>query len=1393
MRKARKAAAKRVSAVLSVFLSALILLGGFPLLGGRGVGRAATNDYIGTTSLADVFNWENRSGYDASKYGPKGNNFSLLNTNENKTFSVDGLPQAGSYFLSKHRLSLEADWELSGAFNISFPASFPKNAMCVGNVVLHAGVYGDNEPLMAFAAGKEEGKTGPTVTVVYRNASTNYSNLLAENVDATHFGSAKSFHLSYDAKTHILSFNYDDTSLTANIYDVFSADVKDVQVRMSGLAHFGGGSLISGCTMSGTFSTAAYTGYSPEFVETKLLKANGSAFATGEIPKNGDTVIVQAKVKNNNTKASTQAVPCTLKLLQNDRDYPTAGIVPLTDREGQQIVANGAPVPSTTDIIGDGIPFKMTGAGDNIITYKAKINNPTGAAVTVGQAIADTFFQSRRCSKAELVPAVELVPQDPDAQPEPGQPAPTPGSDYHYTRTPANENGWNNTPVDLTFHEGTFDQFNVKKGNAVDATLTAGNPTKQYAGETDGTAVTYQAQNSQNGAISTVVNDTIKVDTTAPTLAAGAGKSLALGDSLSGVWKLERQDPATGGWSAANTFVLTNGNGSPSQSVTPTKNGVYRAVDAAGNVSDATLPVTVNDPPEIGVENPHHHSPQGPTNTTDQSGLVHAVYQDAITEILSDPPAYGGALTAGDLQAIIESRYQFAPYAGSVSGELVSMTQNGTDIAATGLSSSTPGSCQAVYTVTDQDGNTSTLNLTFSFIEKPLPPTVTPADPEETLPAPSEEIDAENRVHHRYTDAVTELISDPPAYGGTFTAADALAYIKGHYAFAAQTGDALTEAMTMTRGGADIAATGLDSSAPGSCLITYTVTDRDGNTAALELTYAFKARTEPPAVDPADPAHPLPEPEEEVDKNGLVHQTYRDQIVKIIADPPEFGGSLSAEKLKEIVESRYTFGPGDVSFAMTQNGADIAATGLDSSTPGSCLGAYIVADSQGNTTTLLLTYTYIEKPDPPAVVPADPENPPEGPQETVNPDNTVHHRYTDTVVELISDPPAYGGHFTIGDALGYIRDHYDFAAGSASLTGHALSMEQEGDPVVEISSAVPGSCLITYTVTDRDGNSTTLELTYIFKERVEPPLITPIDPENPPLGPEETVDRDGSVHHTYRDRIVVPITDPPQFGGLLTPEKLREIIEERYAFGPGEVSFSMSTAGLPSTRPGSCTGTYTVTDEMGNSTTLELTYEYAEHFAPPVITPADPERPLPTPEEVTDPNATVHRTYRDGITEQVSYPPAFGGSLSAQEALDWLRGQYQIAPGSSHRLRETIAISQDGADITPQGFATDREGSCLITYTVTDEYGNSSTLLFSYTLKEKGAANTGVVPDPDGGKNISGQGSGSGPYTGDSGWADSRGCSLHWLILGLALLAALYVAVRCRRLDREEEDDRVSL
>ena len=81
-------------------------------------------------------------------------------------------------------------------------------------------------------------------------------------------------------------------------------------------------------------------------------------------------------------------------------------------------------------------------------------------------------------SKAELVPAVELVPFDPNAEPEPDKPTPVPGTDYHYTRTPANENGWNRGPVEVTFCPGTFDQFHIKRGTDLEATLDAATPQK---------------------------------------------------------------------------------------------------------------------------------------------------------------------------------------------------------------------------------------------------------------------------------------------------------------------------------------------------------------------------------------------------------------------------------------------------------------------------------------------------------------------------------------------------------------------------------------------------------------------------------------------------------------------------------------------------------------------------------------------------------------------------------------------------------------------------------------------------------------------------------------------------------------------------------------------------
>ncbi|MBO1680378.1 hypothetical protein [Bittarella massiliensis (ex Durand et al. 2017)] len=1371
-------------------LTALLLAAGMALGLAPPPARAAgDNSFVSSSDLNDIFNWVNPPGF-GSNMGIHGKNIYFANTTAH--VETGGSYTAASNVASKRWVSLESDWEFRGTFDVTIDPDTP-HIFTRGFVVLKAR---DTNQIL-FSAGKFNEHLGlriMTGTAVAPNTATPTK----KDLTAAYFNGSKSFNISYSATSHILSCTYGDNTLTYDVYKFFPADTKEITVTLAGtIAWEKGKSAPSDSKVSGTFANAAYTKYNPQFVKTEVLQTNGTPFPANSPPVNSQIVMVKSTMRNTNANAHGQAVPCTLKLLQGNQTYPTAGIVPLV--QGQSIYANGAEVPANTDIVNSGIPFKMI-EGDNTVTYLAQIVNPSGAAVTVGQTIADDFFQSHRYSSAEVVPALPLKPGEVDKEPEPGQPAPNPGTDYHYTRTPANANGWNSGNVDVTFYEGAFNQFNITSGGAVNATLHSGNPTKQYSGETGtgGIPLSYQAVNTSSGQLSTTKTDTVKIDTTPPVLTAGEGGALSVSDALAGVWKLERQDPVTGAWSAANTFPLTKGNGDPVQSVTPAKNGVYRAVDAAGNISAATLPVTVNDPPEIDVKNTHHPSPQGPATTVDANGLAHAVYRDAVDEIITDPPAYGGALTAAELQAVVENRYQFTSHSGALSYQLVSMTQNGADIATAGLPSSAPGSCQAVYQVTDQDGNTATLNLTYSFIEKPLPPSLSPVDPEYPPTGPSEEIGPWNTtVHHTYRDHYVELIADPPAYGGTFSAADALAFIKAHYAFAAREGDSLTETLAMSQGDADILATGLPSSTPGSCLITYTVEDEKGNTTTLELTYTFKTRPVMPPVTPIGPG-PAPDGPEEPPpgKDGTLHHTYTYEITRIITDPPEFDGVLTAEKLREIIEGRYTFGPGDVSFAMTQSGADISAQGLPSSTPGSCLGSYTVTDGQGNTVTLLLTYRYIEKPRPPVPVPSNPEHPPEGPRETITgPDDpTVHHCYTDTVVELISHPPAYGGHFTIGDALGYIRDHYDFAAGSTSLTGHALSMEQEGDPAVEISSAVPGSCLITYTVTDRDGNSTTLELTYIFKERVEPPTITPIDPEYPPQGPEEQpVGPDGLIHHTYRDRIVVAITDPPQFGGALTADKLREIIETRYTFGEGVVTFAMTPDSLPSTVPGSCTGIYTATDGEGNSTTLELTYEYVERYDPPVIGPADPERPLPDPEETVDPDATVHRNYQDSLTEPVAYPPAFGGNLSAEAALNWMQSQYQIAPGTGTHLRENVALYQDGQEITPQGFATDREGSCLILYRVTDEYGNSSTLAFTYALTERQVEGGDIRPDGTG----SGQNpTGSGPYTGELGGHTHRqpaDCWVHWLALALTVITLAYLLVRKRQLDREEEKARENL
>ncbi|MBO1678942.1 hypothetical protein [Bittarella massiliensis (ex Durand et al. 2017)] len=743
--------------------------------------------------------------------------------------------------------------------------------------------------------------------------------------------------------------------------------------------------------VSGEFKSLQYTHYSPSFVETKLLDEDGNRFGEGNTIPDGAVVTVQAKVKNANTAAGSEVVYAHLKQVDKEDaqygKYPTAGLEALQGA-AQKVTVDGVEV-SGVNIVGvdangdgvdDGIPFTCSPA-ETVITYRAMVQNTEGKAVTIGQMMVDDFFQSKRYSGAELISAVPLVPYDPE---KPAAEQGTAGKDYHYTRTPANENGWNAGPVEIAFYPDQFNQFLVKEGESVAATLDEGNRKTSYSQETGGTETAYQAKNTQTGELSTTVEDAVKIDVTAPTLAA-SGKTLTLSDNLSGVWKVERYDAKTGRWTSAQTFSLTGGNGAASQTFAATQNGKYRVLDAAGNLSDP-LAVTVNDPPSANPSDPGA-SPSDPEKTTDETGLVHLSIRDRIQEVIDrETPLYGGRFTAEDAKDLFDGRYGFSSNLPG-SSELTysyAISQGGKDVTGEGVDTTRPGAFTVTCVVTDAEGNTTTVVLTDTLVDRDAPPTVAwgenpnppvgPSfDPLKPLPQPAVKDDPETgRKHAHVYDAVTEVVGSPAAYGGQLTPEIAQQILQGRYQFGSAQGDGvLTRSpVTVTVDGREAA---LDTAKPGSCVISQTVTDSQGNRTTVHLTYTLLGKDSPPAVE-YNPEDETVEPGSHPDgpevvedwQSGAKYATVTDRLVQAITDPPLSGGWLDGAEIRALIDGRYRFTSAqpdgilkETRFAVTQNGK--AVEGIDTALPGEYVIAYTLEDSSGNRTSLFLQYVLAEK------------------------------------------------------------------------------------------------------------------------------------------------------------------------------------------------------------------------------------------------------------------------------------------------------------------------------------------------------------------------------------------------------------------------------------------------
>ncbi len=948
MKYAKKAKRRLAALVLAVTLTAGLLCN---LL--LGVGAEEDSSFVGSFDLQDIF-----SASDA-QYIP-------LEMNKNDLFFSDpvGHPEQNvvvahspSYMAqltlvnSKRKISLKANWEMSCKFTMK---GSPNSTETIFKYSINGLV--DNSQLLIAA---EFINGSPDLTLRFRKWSNSSSTIVAtyesKVVPAAKVVDNTSLVLAYDATAGVLSCTYGDTTISLKKEDCDVLQQDSSSLRLCGQTTWLKTSPVPDTLVRATFEALKYTKYTPQFVETTILNDSGQPMSEEEKKqvRDGDIVTVQAKV--NNTFVGGDPVPVHLKLADS-ADYPTAMLNFDSSTwgagEAQKVTVDGVVVPDV-NITGNGIPLYCK-PGGTVVTYRAKVANPNGKAVTVGQMIEDDFFLSKQYPKTELAPAFPLVPYDPE---KPAEEQGEAGKDYHYTRTPANENGWNAGPVEITFYPDQFNQFLIKEGEAVTATLDQVNRKTSYSQETGGTQTAYQAKNTVTGELSTTVEDAVKIDATAPTLTA-SGKALTLSDNLSGVWKVERYDAKAARWVSAKTFSLTDGNGVASQTFAASQNGKYRAVDAAGNASPA-LAVTVNDPPSVDPSDPDV-TPSEPEKTTDENGLVHTVIRDSMQEVIDrEAPLYGGRFTVEDAKDLFDGRYGFSSNVPE-SNDLTyayTIAQGGKDVTGEGVDTTQPGAFTVTCLVTDAEGNTTTVVLTDTLIDREAPPTVDwgedPApqvgpsfDPLKPLPKPTVKDDPETGKKHAHLyDSITEVVGTPPAYGGKLTAQVAAEILSGRYQFGSAQGDGV-----LTYGPVTVTVEGqagsLDTAKPGSCVISQTVTDSQGNQTTVHLTYTFVGQGAPPVVE-YDPSDPTVEPGSRPDapevvedwQNGTKYATVKDRLVQVVSDPPLSGGWLDEGEIRDLIAGRYKFTSAqpdgalkEIRFAVIQNGK--AVEGIDTTQPG---------------------------------------------------------------------------------------------------------------------------------------------------------------------------------------------------------------------------------------------------------------------------------------------------------------------------------------------------------------------------------------------------------------------------------------------------------------------------
>lgn len=225
-----------------------------------------------------------------------------------------------------------------------------------------------------------------------------------------------------------------------------------------------------------------------------------------------------------------------------------------------------------------------------------------------------------------------------------------------------------------------------------------------------------------------------------------------------------------------------------------------------------------------------------------------------------------------------------------------------------------------------------------------------------------------------------------------------------------------------------------------------------------------------------------------------------------------------------------------------------------------------------------------------------------------------------------------------------------------------------------------------------------------------------------------------TLHSHVTDKVVRPTAPGETFG----KNDAEDLIDGRYDFTdnqgnpltPGEVTIfdkdgnDITDQGIDLSKPGDYVINVTVTDNGGNSTTVDLDYIVKD---PPEVEvkpgrPGEPEKdengdkkpdtgtlkPEDKPHQGED--GLVHQNYKDVVYEKVE-----NVTLTQAEVEELVNGRYNIPAGSNVSV---VIKDSTGKEVT--GLDKSRVTHYTIEVVVTDAEGNSTTVHLRYQLYEEG-------------------------------------------------------------------------